>query len=123
MTSRLPHLTCCPDGARIVALRYDPIQVFYTEHATRDAFLAAARENPPRWSISVLDDHSQIRRDVAIAVCPFCAEAVPDVRLRARPPQRFCVVTDGGLYCDTCERRLDDCRCAPTECLWEAARQ
>lgn len=123
MTSRLPHLTCCPDGARFVALHYDPVPLFYSEHATRDAFLAVARANPPRWSISAMDDYGKICRRVAIVACPFCAKPVPEIRLRSKPPQRVCVVTDGGLYCDTCERRLDDCRCLPTERLWEAVKQ
>lgn len=119
--ARLPHLCCCDDGARFVALRY-PYEEGLLDRgfADRDAFFSVVRSTPPRWSLLARDD-AGTARVATICCCPFCGVPVPGLRLRARPPRRVCATLDGGYYCDTCARRLIECRCAPPERLWEAS--
>lgn len=118
--TRLPHLTCCDQGADFVFLRLDAEALYYTDHENRDAYLAIARETPPKWVVLARNITRQLDAYVTVAACPFCATPVAAVRLRTQPPRRICVVIDGGYYCDTCARRLIACRCAPPEQLWEA---
>lgn len=95
MTRRPAHLTCCPDGARFIELRF-PAELYDREYADRDAFFAAACTMEPRWTLIVRDQVSQLDCAATIKVCPFCTAPTTAIRLRAKPPTRICSVTDGG---------------------------
>jgi len=58
---------------------------------------------------------------IQMSRCPFCGTRLPEVELKSlRMPQKICVITDGGYYCDTCNKRLDSCRCYPSEAKYKA---
>jgi hypothetical protein len=115
---RLPHLRCCAQGARLVALRF-AADVIYAEHPDRAAAISSYASTPPRWTIVAVPSDSRGGEDVVVVVCPFCGAALPAIRPRANPPRRVCAVVDGGYYCATCEERLMGCRCWPQERMWE----
>ena len=55
------------------------------------------------------------------AFCPFCATKIPEiVPAQPDPNKKYCQVTDGGYYCNTCKERLNACTCYPPEHLWAA---
>lgn len=115
----LPSPRCCTDGARFIALRCS-MDMIYSEHESTEAALAADQETPPTWQL-ILKDQVGNTEVATILCCPFCGTPVPPIRLRARPPKAVCLVIDGGYYCATCEKRLNECRCANPARLWEIA--
>ena len=42
--------------------------------------------------------------------CPFCGEGLPEIVLRFNPPEKIATCSDGGYYCDTCSKRLNECQ-------------
>lgn len=114
----LPHPACCAAARRFVALRYAS-DVLYAEHARPADAIASYRATAPRWTL-LARDFAQSEEAVTILICPFCVTGLPSIRLRGRPPRRIRTVIDGGYYCSSCDSRLQECRCAPAERLWEA---
>lgn len=51
--------------------------------------------------------------------CPYCGEALPEMRRKAKRPRGMCRVEDGGYYCSTCKERLNCCLCLPPEAAFE----
>lgn len=51
--------------------------------------------------------------------CPYCGTELPTLRRKAKLPKKICRITDGGYYCDTCEKRLMSCKCLPPEAAFE----
>ena len=117
------RLPCCERGARFARLRHASELFYDSEYENRTEYLVRFRETPPSWMLVVeslrdagLPPHTET---VPFDFCPFCGTKVPPVRLRAREPKKLCVVLDSGYYCDTCKRRLMECRCAMPDQLWE----
>lgn len=115
MSSPAPR--CCAGAAQFISLHYSYEEL--ADHETADAYMAKVTSLPPKWSIAAAtaDDYPRTFY-VAVKFCPFCGASLPPVALRSKLPMHVRVFIDGGHYCYTCERRLDDCRCAAPERLW-----
>ena len=117
------RLTCCVQGGKFVGLRHEG-HLFCEEYQSPEDFLQKMRATPPRWTMDVhtfVDRHERSDQDIVrITYCPFCGTKVPGVRLRRNPPEKICVILDGGYYCATCEERLDSCDCDLPKQLWES---
>ena len=50
--------------------------------------------------------------------CPFCGEGMPEIVLRFDPPEKIATCSDGGYYCNTCNKRLSACQCYPPQWKW-----
>jgi hypothetical protein len=50
--------------------------------------------------------------------CPFCGKDMPEIVLRFNPPEKIVTCSDGGYYCDTCSKRLNECQCYPPQWKW-----
>jgi hypothetical protein len=119
-------LTCCPGGQRYVYLGYGSFGFEEPDLVTPEAFFAYIKTVPPKWRVNVgspLNWEEERRGSYVPPIamcCPFCAASVPAVVLRKDLPNRIMTIIDGGYYCFTCEARLDSCRCAHPDELWEA---
>ncbi len=54
-----------------------------------------------------------------VSHCPWCGTKLPAMQLKPKFPARVCTITDGGYYCDTCEKRLISCDCPLPGEQWE----
>jgi hypothetical protein len=56
--------------------------------------------------------------------CPFCGKPVPQIERKpdSRQPKKVQEITDGGYYCDTCNKRANECRCPPPWMQWRVKR-
>lgn len=119
------RVACCERGAKYIGLRHDSDLFYDGEYPDEDSFMAKMRSTPPSWRLYVksyvLRWNTSREASEEVAFCPFCGSKVPEVQLRADPPAKICVITDGGYYCGTCEERLMCCRCDMPERLWERA--
>jgi len=89
---------------------------------------------PPHWHLRVRWDRDNYGQGDCSAYldrfgeaadhprfCPFCGQELPAIRQRPSHmrPKKVATGTDGN-YCDTCNERNMDCRCAPPWAGWEA---
>jgi hypothetical protein len=115
---------CCKYAHDYIALYYD---WYYAEE--KDHFV----KNKPFWVVrgTKMEEHEFAHRcndghfptnvEMKISFCPNCGEKMPDIRLKDKPPEKVMTIIDGGYYCATCDERLDSCKCARPEELWELA--
>jgi hypothetical protein len=77
----------------------------------------------PVWACTSPGAYAEldIAAPIAVSHCPFCGKPLPEIEQNPSPPKRVQVVTDGGYYCDTCKKRLNECRCYPPEFAWRPA--
>lgn len=73
--------------------------------------------NPPTLHIKFTASGSHLESSCEVQYCPFCGEYLPEI-IRVNPEKPVCVCTDGGYYCDTCKRRLRECRCLDPTKEW-----
>jgi len=118
---RIPLPTCCK------AAQMYPAVLF-----SQSVYEGDSREKEGRWEAALsesmrrdmfrlhgIDQFDWFRNRPAAEFCPFCGEKLPKMRRKKTFPEMTCVVTDGGYYCDTCQQRLSQCRCYPSEHAWE----
>jgi hypothetical protein len=89
-------------------------------------------DGEPHWSrsFSISEDvtiryqgnRDEQERLFAVKFCPFCGKAVPEFEKNPKPPQPLCKVTDGGYRCDTCGKRLNECKCFSPDFIWRVKR-
>lgn len=52
--------------------------------------------------------------------CPFCTKKLPEIELKTtKIPKKIRMITDGGYYCDCCKKRLQNCKCYPSEAKYQ----
>lgn len=110
-------------------------QAIYLVHP--DSFYEGDIDTPPKWCVKghiAIDNLLEFREgkhldppDPECSLmevradakhCPFCGTPVPEIeKLTVDVP--ICTVTDGGYYCDTCSKRLNECKCYPPEWPWK----
>lgn len=116
-----PTPQCCQD-----AMKY-PVISFAVKYTSGDT-----SKNKGEWYIKTLDkiiDHHSTKdwlkwndNRPEPKVCPYCSTSLPKMKRKKPVPKDVCRVTDGGYYCDTCEKRLNCCICLPHEFAWEPAQ-
>lgn len=86
-----------------------------------DGYFEGDLSKPPVWMTGGFDEGG-MRKSAPANFCPFCGEPVPEIEWVDRK-QKVCKVTDGGYYCDTCGKRLMECRCLPPHCNWRPVKR
>jgi hypothetical protein len=77
------------------------------------------QNSPVEWVTNGWDEKLECNTEVQANFCPFCGTKVPEIVRRKNSPSKVISISDGGYYCDTCEKRLDSCTCERIEFLWE----
>jgi hypothetical protein len=72
----------------------------------------------PKWKSAGWSERYQGWDVTEVKFCPHCATPVPEIKKRVTE-EKICVVIDGGYYCNTCKKRLNECECCPPEYAWE----
>lgn len=100
---------CCDAMRRTRAIVYD-VDIYHDE--------------PSSWRLRLAPAHSLNTAKVpSPTFCPFCGSRVPHVVSKSEPPTPLMVCTDGGYYCDTCEKRLIACLCWHPEAAFEVGTE
>jgi hypothetical protein len=113
----LPHPTCCEQAKYIFAYRQHPkCIVDGIEYIDFDNFIDNGK---PAWQLTLLTsfNNNYNKKQLIIKYCPFCATKLPDLKLKANPPQFVCIEDD--FNCDRCEERYQGCYCDYPESMWE----
>lgn len=72
-------------------------------------------DQKPEWRIRGMRRGMECSE--VIFYCPICGQKLPDFVKRKNPAKRIRVSSDGD-YCDTCQKRLWDCRCLASCMAW-----
>lgn len=109
--------TCCEYAKAFITLYYGYCTATYES-------MEWALNNKPHWFIrgAKLTEarfYSSDLPDAKIEYCPKCGTKLPEIRIKAHRPKNVMSVTDGGYYCDTCKKRLMECKCHRPEEMWE----
>lgn len=88
------------------------------------SFFDGDLETPPKWYIRAKDNigyHDECDDVIEAKFCPFCATPVPEIEPASNEVARklICSVIDGGYYCQTCELKLQSCKCYRPEFRWK----
>lgn len=90
-----------------------------------DVYEGDSQTNEAEWVTSVFDDlqepfsPSRYTPGPSPEFCTYCGEKLRELQRKSREPKKVCRVTDGGYYCDTCGKRLIECKCLPPSSAWE----
>ncbi len=102
-----------------------------------DTFMEDDTETPPHWEIQSYRPYNIPANEwanpqpweklfstmtAAVKCCPFCAEPLPEIVKVDVGDEKVCVITDGGYYCHTCDKRLMECTCLPPMAVWGTAK-
>ena len=113
---------CCDEIQKylVIQLRV-PFWPFVDVKNVKPIWKAIVNYHPDHLS-ELLEKQDGLSNEWPVAnYCPFCGAKVPEVvPAEPDPNKKYCVVTDGGYYCDTCSERLHVCECYPPEHLWKA---
>jgi len=77
------------------------------------------RGKEPEWYCMAFDIKGGMFDRVRVTFCPHCSKRLPDVE-RRETDQPICDTTDGGFYCNTCQKKLIECECYPPEYAWKS---
>jgi len=72
----------------------------------------------PKWKSGSNNSEFQCWATTEVKFCPHCATPVPPIK-RRNTKRKICDVKDGGYYCSTCDKRLQECTCFRPEYAWE----
>jgi len=75
----------------------------------------------PLWVTGCWNTEYRCWGSVEIKFCPHCATPMPEIKLRDTK-RKISSFSDGGDYCDTCEKRSQTCVCYRPEYAWEPVK-
>lgn len=85
------------------------------------AYIDGDTEQIPKWYTHGWWEVFQTWKKEEASFCPHCGTPVPEIEPAERKA-KICTITDGGYYCDTCTKRLGDCRCLPVVFRWRVKK-
>ena len=112
------HPNCCKQALHAVFLRHHNDDI-YGKDFNGEVPETGQKGVKPKWFVLSYDYARGCSFKVEVSFCPHCGKKLPDLKERENPPDKICQVTDGGYYCDVCNKRLSECRCLPPEHAWE----
>ena len=80
-------------------------------------------ESKPKWTTNAWNskDLRFSNYTTDISYCPFCGQHLPNITKCLIPPKKpIATCSDGGYYCDTCKKRLIECKCLRPEKAWDS---
>ncbi len=103
---------CCEESTRSRAVFLD-----YLSEQVGDA----GYEGDPVWCVRGWHQNYDVVVNCKVEHCPFCLSKLPAVR-KKEGDVKVTSFSDGGYYCDTCEKRLIACDCLPPNLAYEVIR-
>lgn len=101
-------LCCTHEGFLLTQFIREPI-IFVGYNYADWVNVCYGKDVKPHWILS---------RTVYVRFCPYCGIKLREIVERIGGPENICTITDGGYYCDTCKKRLNECQCEMPWMRW-----